>query len=149
MGGPSARRGVDVRPGIGVLPEEPAFYPYLTAQEYLRDLIAPLYGIAPADAARRTAELLERVDLRKAAKRRIQGFSRGMRQRLGLAAALVHRPPVLLLDEPVSALDPAGRKEVLDLIDTLRGETTFCSRRTSWRTSSVSATSWASSRTES
>ncbi len=123
--GVDVRGGGDIRRIIGVLPEEPAFYPYLTATEYLRDLIAPLYGIENAEAKRRAAELLERVDLKKAAKRRIHGFSRGMRQRLGLAAALIHRPPVLLLDEPVSALDPAGRKEVLDLIETLRGETTI------------------------
>jgi ABC-2 type transport system ATP-binding protein len=117
--------GVDIRPHIGVLPEEPAFYGWMTAQEYLRDLIAPLYGLEPRLAARRADELLATVDLRKAARRRIHGFSRGMRQRLALAAALVHQPPVLLLDEPASALDPAGRREVLDLIETLRGQTTI------------------------
>jgi len=117
--------GVDIRPLIGVMPEEPAFYGWMTAREYLRDLMAPLYGMAPKAARQRTDELLETVDLKKAARRRIQGFSRGMRQRLGLAAALVHKPPILLLDEPVSALDPAGRKEVLELIETLRGQTTI------------------------
>jgi ABC-2 type transport system ATP-binding protein len=115
----------DHRKLIGVLPEEPAFYGYMTAQEYLADFVAPLHGIEGKEAKIRARELLERVGLRPAAKRRIQGFSRGMRQRLGLAAALFHRPPVLLLDEPVSALDPAGRKEVLDLIEDLRGETTI------------------------
>jgi len=117
--------GVDVRPMIGVLPEEPAFYGWMTALEYLRDLIAPLYGLGPQAAAQRAEELLRAVDLHMVARRRIQGFSRGMRQRLALAAALVHRPPVLLLDEPASALDPAGRKEVLELIETLRGQTTI------------------------
>jgi ABC-2 type transport system ATP-binding protein len=117
--------GEDHRKLIGVLPEEPAFYGYMTAQEYLSDFIAPLHGIEGKEAKRRARELLERVGLKAAAKRRTQGFSRGMRQRLGLAAALVHRPPILLLDEPVSALDPAGRKEVLDLIEDLRGETTI------------------------
>ncbi len=117
--------GVDIRPLIGVMPEEPAFYGWMTAREYLRDFIAPLYGLAPQAAKKRTDELLETVDLKKAAMRRIQGFSRGMRQRLGLAAALVHQPPILLLDEPVSALDPAGRKEVLELIEALRGQTTI------------------------
>ena len=114
----------EIRRKIGYLPEEPAFYPYLTPRETLRDLIAPLFGLRGVAAARRADELLERVGLAEAANRRIAGFSRGMRQRLGLAQALIHRPPVLLLDEPASALDPAGRKEVLDLIESLRGETT-------------------------
>jgi ABC-2 type transport system ATP-binding protein len=117
--------GADVRSLIGVLPEEPAFYGWMTPREYLRDFVAPLYSIRGQDAARRADELLETVGLKDAANRRIGGFSRGMRQRMGLAQALVHRPPVLLLDEPVSALDPAGRKEVLDLIETLRGQTTI------------------------
>jgi ABC-2 type transport system ATP-binding protein len=117
--------GSDVRSLIGVLPEEPAFYGWMTPREYLRDFIAPLYDIHGQVAARRADELLEIVGLKDAANRRIGGFSRGMRQRMGLAQALVHRPPVLLLDEPVSALDPAGRKEVLELIETLRGQTTI------------------------
>jgi len=117
--------GTDIRSLIGVLPEEPTFYSWMTAREYLRDFIAPLYKIHGQKAAGRADELLEIVTLKDAANRRIGGFSRGMRQRLGLAQALVHQPPVLLLDEPVSALDPAGRKEVLDLIETLRGQTTI------------------------
>jgi ABC-2 type transport system ATP-binding protein len=119
--GPGA---VDQRPQIGVLPEEPAFYGWMTAMEFLRDFIAPLYGIRGEEAARRSAEMLDLVDLSKAANRRLTGFSRGMRQRLGLAQALIHQPKVLLLDEPVSALDPAGRKDVLDLIDRLRSQAT-------------------------
>jgi ABC-2 type transport system ATP-binding protein len=117
--------GADMRSLIGVLPEEPAFYGWMTPREYLRDFVAPLYAIHGQAAAKRADELLETVGLKDAASRRIGGFSRGMRQRMGLAQALVHRPPVLLLDEPVSALDPAGRKEVLDLIETLRGQTTI------------------------
>jgi ABC-2 type transport system ATP-binding protein len=117
--------GSDVRSLIGVLPEEPAFYGWMTPREYLRDFVAPLYNIHGQVAAQRADELLEIVGLIEAVNRRIGGFSRGMRQRMGLAQALVHRPPVLLLDEPVSALDPAGRKEVLDLIETLRGQTTI------------------------
>jgi ABC-2 type transport system ATP-binding protein len=123
--GANGGRPKDIRHLIGVMPEEPAFYGWMTAREYLRDFIAPLYGFSPKAAQQRASELLDMVDLKKAAKRRIQGFSRGMRQRLGLAAALVHKPPILLLDEPVSALDPAGRKEVLELIETLRGQTTI------------------------
>ena len=121
---PVAFGSAPLRKRIGVLPEEPAFYPWMTPRELLRDLTAPLYGIPPAEAARQTAELLERVGLSSAADRRIGGFSRGMRQRLGLAQALVHQPSILLLDEPVSALDPAGRKEVLELIDSLRRQAT-------------------------
>lgn len=117
--------GVDVRTQIGVLPEDPAFYTWMTAREFLRDFVAPLYGMSYQAASQRAKELLDLVDLKKAANRRISGFSRGMRQRLGLAAALVHNPQVLLLDEPVSALDPAGRKEVLELIESLRGSTTI------------------------
>jgi ABC-2 type transport system ATP-binding protein len=117
--------GIDQRPMIGVLPEEPAFYPWMTAREYLRDFIAPLYGLEPGTASRRAGEMLEQVGLSEDADRRCAGFSRGMRQRLGLAQALIHQPKVLLLDEPVSALDPAGRKEVLELIGGLSGKTTI------------------------
>lgn len=115
----------DTRSLIGVLPEEPAFYTWMTPREYLRDFAAPLYEIKGNDAAKRAHEMLELTGLTEAADRRIGGFSRGMRQRLGLAQALIHQPQVLLLDEPVSALDPAGRKEVLDLIVTLRGTATI------------------------
>ena len=125
MGKEIGQPGSDVRSLIGVLPEEPAFYGWMTPREYLRDFVAPLYQLHGKVAARRADELLETVGLKDAANRRIGGFSRGMRQRMGLAQALIHQPPVLLLDEPVSALDPAGRKEVLELIETLRGKTTI------------------------
>jgi ABC-2 type transport system ATP-binding protein len=117
--------GIDVRHLIGVLPEEPVFYPWMTAREYLRDFVARLYRMDASTARKRTDELLVIVGLKEARNRRIAGFSRGMRQRLGLAQALIHNPRVLLLDEPVSALDPAGRKEVLELIDGLRGKATI------------------------
>ena len=109
---------------VGYLPEEPHFYTWMTATEFLRDYVAGLFGLAPAEARRRTAELLERVGLKEAAGRRIGGFSRGMRQRLGLAQALINRPQVVLLDEPVSALDPAGRRDMLLLIEDLRRTST-------------------------
>jgi len=108
---------------IGHLPEEPAFYPWMTPRELL-DYLGRLYGFSSADRVSRTRELLALVRMEEVARRRIGGFSRGMRQRLGVAAALFHRPQVLFLDEPASALDPAGRKEVLDLIATLRGQCT-------------------------
>ncbi len=119
------RSEIDVRPLIGVLPEEPSFYAWMTAREYFRDFVAPLYGLDARAAGQRAEELLDTVGLVEAADRRIGGYSRGMKQRLGLAQALIHRPKVLLLDEPVSALDPAGRKEILDLIEGLRGSATI------------------------
>jgi ABC-2 type transport system ATP-binding protein len=109
---------------VGYLPEEPHFYTWMTATEFLRDYVAGLFGLSATEARLRTAELLERVGLKDAARRRIAGFSRGMRQRLGLAQALINRPQVVLLDEPVSALDPAGRRDMLLLIDDLRRTTT-------------------------
>jgi ABC-2 type transport system ATP-binding protein len=108
---------------FGYLPEEPAFYNWMAPRECL-DHVGRLFGL-PANARQaRTAELLELTGLAEVGKRRIGGFSRGMRQRLGLAQALVNQPAVLFLDEPASALDPAGRKEVLDLIERLRGRCT-------------------------
>jgi ABC-2 type transport system ATP-binding protein len=108
---------------IGHLPEEPAFYPWMTPREFL-DYLGRLYGLSASARAARTKELLALIRLEDVSKRRIGGFSRGMRQRLGVAAALIHHPEVLFLDEPASALDPAGRKEVLDLIENLRGQCT-------------------------
>jgi ABC-2 type transport system ATP-binding protein len=108
---------------IGYLPEEPAFYPWMTPREFL-DHVGRVFGLSARERAARTKELLDRVGLTEAGKRRIGGFSRGMRQRLGLAQAMVNRPEVLFLDEPVSALDPVGRKDALALIEKLRGECT-------------------------
>ncbi|MGD2077170.1 MAG: ABC transporter ATP-binding protein [Chloroflexota bacterium] len=111
------------RERFGYLPEEPAFYNWLTPTEFL-DYAGRLFGMSAVERQERTAELLSLSGLEEVKRRRIGGFSRGMRQRLGLAQALMHRPPVLLLDEPTSALDPAGRRDVLDFISTLRGQTT-------------------------
>jgi ABC-2 type transport system ATP-binding protein len=108
---------------IGHLPEEPAFYPWMTPRDFL-DYLGRLYGLSSRQRKTRSAELLALVHMEDVSRRRIAGFSRGMRQRLGVAAALIHHPEVLFLDEPASALDPAGRKEVLDLIESLRGQCT-------------------------
>jgi ABC-2 type transport system ATP-binding protein len=109
---------------VGLLPEEPRFYPWMRAEEFLRVYVGGLFGLGRNEARTRAGELLERVGLKEAARRRIGGFSRGMRQRLGLAQSLMNRPHVLLLDEPVSALDPAGRKEILELIGGLNDQAT-------------------------
>jgi ABC-2 type transport system ATP-binding protein len=112
------------RAQFGYLPEVPAFYTWMTPLEYLH-YIGQLFDIDSKERKQRVDELLEISGLQKAAKRRIGGFSRGMRQRLGLAQAMINHPPVLFLDEPTSALDPAGRKSVLDMIDNMRRKTTI------------------------
>lgn len=108
---------------IGFLPEDPAFYSWMTGAEFL-DHVGRVFGLRAEERRARTAELLELVDLTRAAGRRVGGYSGGMKQRLGIAQALVNRPPVLLLDEPVSSLDPIGRREVLLLIEQLREQCT-------------------------
>jgi ABC-2 type transport system ATP-binding protein len=112
-----------VRSRLGYLEQDPRAYGWMTGREQLR-LVGRLHGLAGLPLERAIADVLDRVDLRGAADRRTGGYSGGMRQRLGIAGALVHRPPVVILDEPVSALDPEGRRDVLGLIAALRGETT-------------------------
>lgn len=108
---------------IGYLPQHPAFYGWMTGKEFVV-YVAGLSGMSGRKAAVEADIVLERVGLKDAAKRRISGYSGGMKQRLGLAQAIVHRPQLLLLDEPVSALDPLGRREVMDLLSQLRQHTT-------------------------
>jgi ABC-2 type transport system ATP-binding protein len=109
---------------VGYLPEEPAFYRWMTPLEML-DHIGRVFGQTADERKRQARQLLELVGLADVARRRIGGFSRGMRQRLGLAQALMNDPQVLLLDEPVSALDPQGRKEVLEMIAALKDTATI------------------------
>ncbi|RAP73898.1 ABC transporter ATP-binding protein [Paenibacillus montanisoli] len=116
--------GADQRAYIGYLPQIPAFHGWMTGAEFLR-YAAGLCGIPKREAASRSAELLERVGIGGAGKRRIGGYSGGMKQRLGLAQALIHKPQLLILDEPVSALDPIGRREVMELLGELKRETTI------------------------
>jgi ABC-2 type transport system ATP-binding protein len=113
---------------IGYLPEHPAWYEFLTGGEALQ-LFAKLAGVAKAERARRCEELLALVGLEAAADRQIRKYSKGMQQRLGIAQALVGDPAFVVLDEPMSGLDPVGRKEVRDLILELkrRGKTVFFS----------------------
>jgi ABC-2 type transport system ATP-binding protein len=107
---------------LGYLAQDPRFYGWMTGRETLRH-VARFRGVG-ADREARIGTLLERVGIAEAADRRTSTYSGGMRQRLGIAQALVGRPAVILLDEPVSALDPIGRKDVLDLMRELKGETT-------------------------
>ena len=107
---------------IGYLPDVPAFYPFMTAPEYLR-FCGEITGMKKAECEARSKELLELVGLGDE-KHRIKGFSRGMKQRLGIAQALLNSPKLLICDEPTSALDPVGRKEILDILLTVREQTT-------------------------
>lgn len=108
--------------GVGYLPDVPAFDPWLTPREYL-ELSAKLEGFAGAELADRVGGALELSGLARV-DRPISALSRGMRQRLGIAQALIATPPVVVLDEPTSALDPIARREVLDVVASLRGRAT-------------------------
>lgn len=107
---------------IGYLPDVPEFYSYMTPHEYLT-LCGEVCGMDKADIVARSKELLELVGLEQEY-HRIKGFSRGMKQRLGIAQALLNRPKLLICDEPTSALDPAGRKEILDILLAAKEQTT-------------------------
>jgi len=108
---------------LGYLDQDPRFHGWMKGRELL-ELVGSLYGMHGAELRSRVAETLELVGLADAGRRSIGGYSGGMRQRLGLAQAVLNRPPVLLLDEPVSALDPEGRRDVLEVIRQLGGEST-------------------------
>ena len=107
---------------IGYLPDVPEFYSFMSAPEYL-SFCGEITGMKSAESRERSKELLALVGLSEE-KHRIKGFSRGMKQRLGIAQALLGRPKLLICDEPTSALDPVGRKEILDILLSLRDQTT-------------------------
>ncbi len=125
--------GMDVgqaesRRNVGYLPENPAFYDYLSAEEYVA-FVGSQFRMEKALLARRSEEVLTRLDLWEARKRPMRGYSKGMVQRVGLAQALIHDPDVYILDEPMSGLDPIGRALVKEIILDLkkRGKCVFFS----------------------
>src|SRR6266516_1399438 len=117
---------VSLRARVGYVPENPYFYDHLTAEEFL-NYAGQLFGLAASERRRRVGELIERVGLSDSRRVPLGKFSKGMTQRLGIAQALINDPEVLFLDEPMSGLDPLGRREVRDLIASLReeGKTVF------------------------
>jgi ABC-2 type transport system ATP-binding protein len=119
---------VELRRRVGFLPENPYLYDYLTGEEFL-DFHARLFGLDPPARRRRVRELLEQVGLKNRGDRQLRHYSKGMLQRIGLAQALINDPEFVVLDEPMSGLDPIGRREVRDIILGLkaRGRTVFFS----------------------
>jgi ABC-2 type transport system ATP-binding protein len=114
--------GNRVRSQLGYLPDVPGFYPWMTARQFL-SFAGRLHRLPRRTIAERSDALLEMAGL-ASVHIPVGGFSRGMKQRLGIAQALINAPRLLLLDEPTSALDPIGRRDVLDMIASLRGRTT-------------------------
>lgn len=114
----------DVRTAIGFLPQYPQFYSWLTALEYL-EMVANLSGVNKRTIKEKCKKMLSFVGLEDAMHKKTVTFSGGMKQRLGIAQALIHEPQLLLLDEPVSALDPVGRREVMNLLKEVQQHTTI------------------------
>jgi len=108
-------RLVESRQAVGFLPENPYFYKFLTGEETLR-FFGRLCGLTGVRLKNRINELLDLVGLTKARKRRLSTYSKGMLQRIGLAQALIHDPRLVVLDEPTAGVDPAGSREIRDLI---------------------------------
>lgn len=106
---------IEIRQRIGFMPENPAFYAHLSAREFLW-FVARLFKIEKHEAKARISKILKSVGLEEAAGRAIRGYSKGMKQRLGLAQALVNQPDILILDEPLDGLDPLGRSDIKDYL---------------------------------
>ncbi|HKU12583.1 MAG TPA: ABC transporter ATP-binding protein, partial [Sinomonas sp.] len=122
LGHDVAAAGNSVRAEVGFLPDVPGFYDWMTGEEFLR-FAAGLFGLEGGELSKRLDLLLGLAGL-EGVRTQIGGYSRGMKQRLGVAQALINAPRLLLLDEPTGALDPLGRKDVLEMIASLRGRTT-------------------------
>jgi ABC-2 type transport system ATP-binding protein len=112
---------IEMHRDIGYLPEQPYFYDYLTAAEVL-DYFARFHDLTATDRSERVASMLKKVGLETARKIQLRKYSKGMLQRVGMAQAILHDPKVVILDEPMSGLDPIGRREVRDIILELRRE---------------------------
>lgn len=119
-----AKKDGDIRHLIGYLPQFPVFYDWMSGLEFLQ-YVGKLAGLTNKEAKERSIDLLELVGISDAKNRRVGKYSGGMKQRLGIAQAIIHRPQLVMLDEPVSALDPFGRREVLELLEGLKKETTI------------------------
>lgn len=120
----SEEKSRDIREMIGFLPQYPKFFPWMTALEFT-EMAARLNGVGARQAEIEAKKTLAFVGLNEALKKKVNTFSGGMKQRLGLAQAIVHKPQLLLLDEPVSALDPVGRRQVMNLLKELQQEVTI------------------------
>jgi len=112
---------VSMHQSVGYLPEQPYFYDYLTAAEVL-DYFATFHGLSASDRRERVQRMLKKVGLETAGKIQLRKYSKGMLQRVGLAQAILHDPQVVVLDEPMSGLDPLGRREIRDIILELKRE---------------------------
>ncbi|THE09713.1 ABC transporter ATP-binding protein [Bacillus timonensis] len=114
----------DHRKYIGYLPQHPVFYNWMSASEFLV-YVGQLAHLSKKESHQKANELLELVGLADAKQKKIGGFSGGMKQRLGIAQAMIHEPKLVMLDEPVSALDPVGRREVIEMMRELKRKTTI------------------------
>ncbi|QBK24468.1 ABC transporter ATP-binding protein [Ureibacillus thermophilus] len=114
----------DIRKEIGFLPQYPQFYPWLTGLEFI-EMTAKLSGISARDTRKEAVKVLEFVGLKDVMHKKTAQYSGGMKQRLGIAQAIVHKPKLLLLDEPVASLDPVGRREIMNLLKQLQLDSTI------------------------
>ncbi|MHC0035666.1 ABC transporter ATP-binding protein [Pseudoneobacillus sp. C159] len=121
---PNQSKGEDIRKFIGYLPQYPVFYDWMSGLEFLQ-YVGELGGLTKKVAKDKALELLDLVGISDAKNRKVGKYSGGMKQRLGIAQAVIHDPLLLMLDEPVSALDPFGRREVLELLEKLKKRMTI------------------------